>query len=106
MIIQMYTGYENPYIAGSGDGVVTVGGMPAQRSIYLLNAITLQLLRLTVSLPNGHYIFSGLDASVQYIVMCRDHKKEYEPVCWDYVTPAIDLTIEQQQELWQSWQTV
>lgn len=94
-----------PYIAGSGDGIVTVNGVPASRHIFLFDAISMELLRRTASLANGHYIFNGLDSTKQYIMICRDHNKEYEPVAWDYVTPATDLTIEQQQELWQSWQT-
>lgn len=106
MIIQMYTaGYDKPYIAGGGSGIVTVNGNPASRIIYLLDAVTLQLLRLIVSLPNGHYIFNGLDSDKQYLVMARDYNKEYEPAVWDYVTPATDLTVQQQQELWQTWQT-
>lgn len=99
-----------PYIAGSDIGIVTVAGTPAARHIYLLDTITLTVLRHTVSLSNGHYIFNELDASIQYIVMCRDLppdgvNQRYEPVAWDYVTPATDLTIAEQQELWQSWQT-
>ena len=94
-----------PYIAGSGDGIVTVNGVPSSLHVHLLDAMTFEYLRHTVSLPNGHYIFNGLDATKQYIVMARDHNKEYEPAVWDYVTPATDLTIAQQQELWQSWQT-
>lgn len=94
-----------PYIAGSGNGIVTVNGVPESRPIYLFDAATMQLLRSNVSLPNGHYIFNGLDSTKQYIVMARDYNKEYEPAVWDYVTPATDLTIAEQQELWQSWQT-
>lgn len=94
-----YTGY----IAGSGDGIVTVSGQPALRHIYLLDANTMALIGHTVSLSNGHYLFMGFDTARQYIVMARDYKREYEPAVWDYVTPATDLTIAQQQELWQSW---
>ena len=96
-----YTGY----IAGSGDGIVTVGGQPASRHIYLLDANTVAFIGHTVSLPNGHYLFIGLDTDRQYIVMARDYKREYEPAVFDYVTPATDLTLAQQQDLWQSWQT-
>ena len=97
----IYTGY----IAGSGTGIVTVNSTPASRHIHLLDASSFAYLRHTVSLPNGHYIFNGLDENMQYLVICRDHNKEFEPAAWDYVTPATDLTFEQQQELWQSWQT-
>lgn len=93
------------YIAGSGDGIVTVAGKPASRKIWLLNAQTLSVESVQWSLSNGHYLFIGLDPTKKYLVMVRDYKKEYEPFVWDYVTPADDLTIAEQQALWQSWQT-
>lgn len=93
------------YIAGSGDGIVTVQGKPSSRHIYLLDAVTMQLLRCNQSLPNGHYIFIGLDRAQRYLVMVRDYKKEFEPFAWDYVAPANDMTITEQQALWQTWQT-
>lgn len=94
------------YIAGTGDGIVTVLGKPAARHIYLLDANTMQLLCRITSLPNGNYIFLGLDPAKEYLVMVRDYKKEFEPFVWDYVKPADDLTIDEQQALWQSWQTI
>lgn len=100
-----------PYIAGSGNGIVTVNGVAAARHIFLFDANSMELLRMTASLPNGHYIFNGLDANMQYMVICRDFppdgtEQRYEPAVFDYVTPANDLTLQQQQELWQSWQTL
>lgn len=92
------------YIAGSGDGIVTVQGRPASRKIWLLNAQTMDVEQVIVSLKNGHYLFIGLDPSKEYLVMVRDYKRELEPFAWDYVKPANDLTIEQQQALWQTWQ--
>lgn len=98
------------YIAGSGDGVVTVNGQQSARYIYILDAENVQLIQRVLSLNNGHYMVRALDPSKQYIVMARDlppngTEQRYEPAVWDYVTPATDLTIQQQQELWQSWQT-
>lgn len=98
------------YIAGSGDGIVTVKGKPASRHICLLDAITMQVLRRNQSLKNGHYIIKGLDPSKKYIVMARDLPpngidQRFEPFAWDDVQPADDLTIDEQQALWQSWQT-
>lgn len=93
------------YIAGSGDGIVTVQGMPAARHIYLLDAVNMQLLSRNQSLKNGHYIFLGLDPAKEYLVMVRDYKKEYEPFVWDYVQPADDLTIDEQQAMWASFLT-
>jgi hypothetical protein len=93
------------YIAGSGDGIVTAKGKPASRKIWLLNARSLAVEQGVASLKNGHYIFMGLDSAKEYLVMVRDYKKELEPFAWDYVKPADDLTIAEQQALWQTWQT-
>lgn len=93
------------YIAGTNNGIVTVTGQPASRQIVVLDAKTLTLQTITKSFANGHYLIAGLNPNNTYLVMARDHNKEYEPAVWDYVTPATDLTIAQQQELWQSWQT-
>lgn len=94
------------YIAGSGDGIVTVRGLPASRNIWLLNAQSLAVEQVITSLKNGHYIFMGLDPEIEYLVMVRDYKKELEPFVWDYVKPADDLTIADQEALWASWQTI
>ena len=92
------------YIAGANDGIVTVAGKPASRKVSLLNAQTLAVEQVVTSLKNGHYIFMGLDPAKEYLVMVRDYKKEYEPFVWDYIVPADDLTIAEQQALWQTWQ--
>lgn len=94
----------NNYIAGSGDGIVTVQGKPAPRKIWLLNAKTMAVEQITTSLNNGHYIFLGLEPAKEYLVMVRDYKRELEPFAWDFVKPANDLTIAEQQALWQTWQ--
>lgn len=93
------------YIAGTNDGIVTIKGKPASRGVYLIDANTMLLDRVVTSLSNGHYIFIGLDSGKEYLVMVRDYKKEYEPFVWDDVKPADDLTIAEQQALWQGWQT-
>lgn len=93
------------YIAGTADGVVTVNGVVAKRDITLLDVIDLSVIRRSQSLSNGHYLLNGLDPNQKYMVIARDYNREYEPAVWDYVTPATDLTIAQQQELWQTWQT-
>lgn len=93
------------YVAGSSDGIVTAQGKPASRKIWLFDAKTMTVEQIITSLNSGHYLFRGLDPSKKYLVMVRDYKKEYEPFAWDYVKPADDLTIAEQQALWQSWQT-
>lgn len=105
MIIPVYNIKKTAYVAGMADGIVTVNGVPSSCKIYVLDAITLNWLQTAKSLSNGHYMIGDLDPSKQYLVMARDYNKEYEPAVFDYVTPATDLTIAQQQELWQSWQT-
>lgn len=93
------------YIAGTADGIVTVNAVAAQRDVVVLNAQDLSVVQKSQSFANGRYLLNNLDPSKQYLVMARDYNKEYEPAVFDYVTPATDLTIQQQQELWQSWQT-
>lgn len=98
------------YIAGSGDGIVTVRGTPASRKIWLLDAQSLAVEQVVTSLDNGHYAFFGLDLDKQYMVMVRDLPpngidQRFEAFVWDYVKPADDLTIDEQQALWASWQT-
>lgn len=96
---------EAGYIAGAGDGIVTVGGKPAQRDIWLLNAQTMAVEQVITSLQNGHYLFMGLDPDREYLVMVRDYKGEFEPTAWDKVKAATDKTIAEQQAFWASVQT-
>lgn len=93
------------YIAGTGDGIVTVAGVPARCEILVFDALESVLVQRISSLPNGRYMAQNLNPIKKYMILARDYNKEYEPAVWDYVAPATDLTIEQQQELWQSWQT-
>ncbi|HAV46873.1 MAG TPA: hypothetical protein DCX43_01580 [Psychrobacter sp.] len=97
---RVYSGY----IAGSDDGIVTSKGVPASRNIYLLDALTMRVLNKTQSLKSGHYLFLGLDPTKEYLIIVRDYKRELEPFAWDYVKPANDLTVAEQQDLWQTWQ--
>lgn len=92
------------YIAGAGDGIVTVLGIPASRRVWLLNAESMAIEQIVTSLKNGHYIFLGADPAKDYLVIVRDYKKQLEPFAWDYVVPADDLTVDEQQVLWASWQ--
>lgn len=92
------------YIAGANDGIVTVQGKPASRKIWLLDAKTMVVEQVITSLKNGHYMFLGLDLTKEYLVMVRDYKRELEPFAWDYVKPADDLALTEQQALWQTWQ--
>ncbi|WLG12762.1 hypothetical protein Q6344_09095 [Psychrobacter cibarius] len=107
VIAKVYTSLSlahSGYIAGSGDGIVTVAGKPASRKIWLLNAQTMAVEQVITSLKNGHYMFLGLNAASRYLVIVRDYKKEFEPFAWDEVPPANDLTIIEQQALRATWQ--
>lgn len=102
MIIVPYVfsiGNNKHYIAGTGDGIVTVLGKPASRKIWLLNAQTMVVEQVVTSLKNGCYLFMGLDPAKRYIVMVRDYKKEFEPFVWDNVKPTDDLTIDKLQAM-------
>lgn len=92
------------YIAGTADGIVTVNGVAAQRDIIVLNTQDLSVVQRSQSFNNGHYLLNGLDPAKKYMVMARDCNREYEPAVFDYVTPATDLTVQQQHELWQQMQ--
>lgn len=109
MILSIYyprIGNTSAYIAGTADGIVSINGSPASRPVYLIDADSLNIVDVMLSTSKGNYIFTGLDPAKKYMVMARDYNREYEPAVFDYVTPATDLTTQQQQELWQSWQTV
>lgn len=98
------------FIAGNLDGIVTINGVPSSRPIYLYEVMSggiglLNFVARQASLANGHYLFMGLNPSKKYLIMCRDHEQQYEPCVYDHVQPATDLTLAQQQELWQSWQS-
>ena len=88
------------YIAGNGDGIVTVQGKPASRKIWLLDAQIMAVEQIVMKHKNGHYMFLGLDPAKRYLVMVRDYKKEFEPFVWDEVPPATDKTIDEQQAMW------
>lgn len=93
------------YIAGGGDGIVTAGNAPVARSILCMRAADGYTIVASVSsLDNGHYLIPELDPNQNYLVICRDHEKQYEPTAYDNVTPATDLTFAEQQALYKSWQ--
>lgn len=94
------------YIAGTGDGIVTVRGKPAPREILLMdaNSCDYQFVGRVWSMDNGHYMLTDLDPDKEYLVMARDYKKEIEPFAYDYVQPATDITPDEQQALRESWQ--
>lgn len=79
----------NGLIAGRGDGILTVGGEPAERRILLFDRDTFKLVRSVWSNPNGTYLFDRINPDREYLVLAIDHKKQYEPVAYDFVRPAV-----------------
>ena len=80
-----YTG--RAYIAGEGNGLVTVNGQPAARQVVALEQDTLAVARRVWSTPSGRYVLYDLDPAKQYVVLGVDWRGEYEPVAWDRITP-------------------
>lgn len=76
-------------IAGRGDGILTVGGEPAERRILLFDRERLKVVRSVWSRPDGTYLLDRLNAGREYLVLAVDHKKQYEPVAYDFVRPAV-----------------
>lgn len=109
-IIPAFKSSQLGYISGTDDGIVTVGGKPASRKVYVFDVKTLRWLSTAISAKDGHYLIMGLDPNERYLIMARDLPptdgvERYEPAVWDYVVPKDDKTIDEQMELWQSWQT-
>lgn len=72
-------------IAGRGIGIVTVGGKPAARRILLIERERFKVIDDTWSAADGTYLFDQLDNSQDFLVLALDHKRQYEPVAYDYV---------------------
>ena len=89
------------YLAGTDEGIVTAGGSPAVRRVYLY--YNHRLIRETTSNAEGHYAFLCLDPQREYLIMARDWMRHYEPVAYDNVRPATNITPQEQWRLWQSW---
>ena len=86
--------YNNPmlsgFIAGGGNGIVTVDGKPAQKRIVIFERIdNLPVVHQTWSYHDGTYFISSLNKDKTYLVMAFDDKQKYEPVAWDFIKAAI-----------------
>ena len=78
------------FIAGTGNGIVTVDGKPSQKRIVIFERIySLPILRQIWSNPDGTYLIDNLDKDKTYLVMAFDDKQKYEPVAWDFIKAAI-----------------
>lgn len=92
------------YLAGTGDGIVTVAGQSAQRTILCYRADNHEFVCYGESLKNGHWLIPALDPRYRYRIIAVDG--DYHPVAWDNLTPATDLTIAEQQVLWEQMQNL
>lgn len=75
------------YIAGEGDGIVSIKGMPTVRQVVAFEQKTLVVAAKTWSLPDGSYLLPNLDPNKQYIVMAYDYDGYYEPYAYSHITP-------------------
>lgn len=91
------------YFAGTQDGIVTAGGKPAHGNIHIFDANSLLHIAGTRSLANGHYLIPYLDPARAYLILARHPLRHYDPVSYDNVKPAHNLTLREQADLWQSW---
>lgn len=91
-------------IAGDSAGIVTAGGIPASKPVYLFDAETMQQLKVRWSNEEGHYLFRALNSEKKYLVMVRDDTRAYrKPFSWDWVTPDTSLTFAEQEALAKQW---
>lgn len=109
MIIPVFNaGQGDGYIAGTGTGIATINGVPSRVKISIFTNRA-KLIRTEYSLPNGHYMISGLNPNEEYLIVARGIKTNADvdvekPHAWDYIKPATDLTPVQQRALYNSWQ--
>ena len=78
------------YIAGEAEGIVSVGGQPAERNILLFERQTFKVIRTQWSKPDGTYRFDYLNPNKEFLMVALDHKKQYEPVSYDFIKPLVD----------------
>lgn len=87
------------YVAGTGDGIVTIDGKPAVRLVYALNK-DMNVVAVSISAQSGQYLLKNLDPSQRYLVLCRDHTGVYDPACYDHIAPMNDKTGAEIGQLW------
>ena len=78
------------YIAGEAEGIVSVGGQPAERKILLFERPNFKVIRTQWSKPDGTYRFDFLNPEKEFLMVALDHKKQYEPVSYDFIKPYVD----------------
>lgn len=78
------------YIAGDAEGIVSVGGQPAERKILLFERQYFKVIRSQWSKPDGTYRFDFLNPDKEFLMVALDHKKQYEPVSYDFIKPFVN----------------
>ena len=76
------------FIAGQGDGLVTVAGSPASRPVFVLDKQTLIPLVSSVSGNDGTYMMRGINPNRKVIVLAFDTTGQFNAVIRDNITPA------------------
>ena len=62
-----------------------MGGKPASRRILLIERERFKVVDDTWSADDGSYLFDQLNPEQDFLVLALDHKRQYEPVAYDYV---------------------
>ena len=92
---------------GATSRVRTTASSPSQGAVgnlYVFDARTMLLVQRARSLASGHYLVPYLDPTRRYVLMARHPQGHYEPVCYDQLRPANNLSIAEQREVWRAWQ--
>lgn len=87
------------YFAGLGEGILTVAGKPARREIWLISLTENRVVRSVWSERDGAWFIGHLDPAQEYMIIARDHDKQYAPFAWDHRRPATEMTLHEQLQL-------
>jgi hypothetical protein len=76
------------YIAGEApDGLVTVGGAPGARRVDLFVRLGCRCIGSTFSADDGTYVFHGLNPTLEYDLIGRDHARVFGDVLAYAIVP-------------------
>lgn len=76
------------YFAGEGDGIVTVGLMPARRRIFCFDEQTMRCVRDVYSnAEDGTYRIDNLDETRTYMLVGYDNHGKFHPEAWSGMLP-------------------
>lgn len=67
------------------DGIVTVNGTPAARQVEVRERVSRRVVAVVCSNPDGTYLINGLNPALEFDVIARDWKREYN----DVIVPAV-----------------